>query len=121
MLCLSGFSVVRVVVKEDGDVILPCSPWPERDLENQLFDWKKDSRQEVFFYDAGAHYNNGRMGQDRQFIQRVSHFPEQLKTGNASIMIRAAEVADSGVYTCVFPHLQPNGPTCRIDLIVGEC
>ncbi|XP_040890866.1 butyrophilin subfamily 2 member A1-like isoform X6 [Toxotes jaculatrix] len=110
-------SVVKVV---DGrQAILPCSLGPEQNIQQMVFDWKKDGGKEVFFYDAGIHYNNGRSGQDEQFKGRVSHFEEQLRHGNASIMIRNTKVADSGNYTCVFPLLKPERKTFNIELIVG--
>ncbi|XP_039861085.1 inactive tyrosine-protein kinase 7-like [Simochromis diagramma] len=68
-------------------------------------------------YDGGLHYNNGRRGQDEHFRGRVSHFPQELQFGNASIIIRNTTVADSGVYTCDFPHLQPEQRLC-IKLVV---
>ncbi|XP_040890865.1 V-set domain containing T-cell activation inhibitor 1-like isoform X5 [Toxotes jaculatrix] len=109
-------SVVKVV---DGrQAILPCSLGPEQNIQQMVFDWKKDGGKEVFFYDAGIHYNNGRSGQDEQFKGRVSHFEEQLRHGNASIMIRNTKVADSGNYTCVFPLLKPERKTFNIELIV---
>ena len=89
-----------------------------------LFDWRKngqkDGQKEVFLYDDGEHYNNGRQGQDEQFKGRVSHFQDQLMNGNASIKIQNTKMADSGSYSCDFPHLQPS-QTFYIELVVGEC
>nr|XP_020515268.1 CD276 antigen-like isoform X2 [Labrus bergylta] len=99
-----------VVVKEDSDAVLPCSLSTKENIETKLFDWKKDEnkdRKEVFMYDGGDYYAHGLSGQDKQFEGRVSHFNDELKNGNASIKIRKTKVADSGVYTCEFPHLQP--------------
>ncbi|XP_041818959.1 hemicentin-1-like isoform X2 [Chelmon rostratus] len=107
---------MSVVVKEGRDVILPCSP--STNIVRELFDWKKDGQKEVFMYDAGLHYNNGRAGQDEQFKGRVSHFQGELKHGNASIIIRNTKVTDSGNYTCDFPRLQPR-QTFHIRLVVG--
>ncbi|XP_045932020.1 butyrophilin subfamily 1 member A1-like [Micropterus dolomieu] len=103
----SGSGDVRVVVKEGSDTILPCSLSNKENMENKVFDWKKDGQKEIFFYNAGTHYNNGRIGQDHQFKGRVSHFQDELKYGNTSIIIRNTKVTDSGDYTCIFPHLQP--------------
>ncbi|XP_059184824.1 uncharacterized protein LOC131968096 [Centropristis striata] len=56
----------RVIhVKEDSDVVLPCSLSTKENIEFKLFDWKKAAQKdepmkEVFFYDAGVHHNNGR-------------------------------------------------------------
>ncbi|XP_045898949.1 V-set and immunoglobulin domain-containing protein 1-like [Micropterus dolomieu] len=103
----NGSGVVRVVVKEGSDAILPCSLSNKQNAESELFDWKKDGQKEVFFYDAGLHSNNSRPGQDQQFKGRVSHFQDELKYGNASIIIRNTKVTDRGNYTCDFPRLQP--------------
>ncbi|XP_063767101.1 uncharacterized protein LOC134882975 isoform X2 [Eleginops maclovinus] len=102
---------VRVVVPEGGgDAVLPVSIG--RNAERLFFDWRKvgpggEVLQEVFLYDAGLHYNNGFPGQSEQFRGRVSHFPGELKHGNASIIIRKTKASDAGRYSCYFPHLQP--------------
>ncbi|XP_072237654.1 cell adhesion molecule 3-like isoform X1 [Leuresthes tenuis] len=114
----TGPAVIKVTVEEGSDVVLPCVLSSKENLELNLFDWKKDPQKQVFMYDAGCHYNNGRSGQDEQFKGRVSHFPEELRNGNASIMIRNTKVADSGNYTCEFPHLQPER-IFHIQLVVG--
>ncbi|XP_039653444.1 butyrophilin-like protein 10 isoform X2 [Perca fluviatilis] len=110
---------VRVVVKEDSDVVLPCSLSTKENIVSKLFDWKKvpqkDDDKEVFMYDAGIHYNNGRPGQSEEFKGRVSHFKDQLKHGNASIIIRNTKISDSGNYTCYFPRLHQ---TFNIELVV---
>ena len=108
-----------VVVEEGSDVILPCS-LSSINIESKLFDWKKDGQKEVFLYDEGHHYNKDRTGQDEHFKGRVSHFQDQLKRGNASIIIRNTKVSDSGNYTCAFPRLQPS-QIFHIKLVVGEC
>ncbi|KAF1392291.1 hypothetical protein PFLUV_G00051270 [Perca fluviatilis] len=111
---------VRVVVKEDSDVVLPCSLSTKENIVSKLFDWKKvpqkDDDKEVFMYDAGIHYNNGRPGQSEEFKGRVSHFKDQLKHGNASIIIRNTKISDSGNYTCYFPRLHQ---TFNIELVVA--
>ncbi|XP_059186325.1 CD276 antigen-like isoform X2 [Centropristis striata] len=106
--------VVRVAVQEGGDVVLPCSRGNKENVEKTVFDWKKDGL-EVFFYEAGKHYNNGREGQSEQFKGRVSHFQDELKHGNASIRVQKTKMADSGNYTCTFPKKQ----TSHITLFVG--
>uniref|UniRef100_A0A671X8Y4 Butyrophilin-like protein 1 n=1 Tax=Sparus aurata TaxID=8175 RepID=A0A671X8Y4_SPAAU len=118
-LCLLSCSGdgVRVVVEEDSDAVLPCSPSTKEDITAKLFDWKKDG-QEVFMYDSGIHYNNGHGSQDLQFKGRVSHFQDQLMNGNASIKIQNVKMADSGNYICIFPRLQPR-QTFNIELVVG--
>ncbi len=110
---------VKVIVKEDSDAILPCSLSSREDIQSKLFDWKKDGRKEVFMYDNNQ-YGEHHSGQDAQFKGRVSHFPDELKNGNASIKITKTKVADSGNYACIFPRLQPERKF-HIELVVGEC
>ncbi|KAM3621122.1 uncharacterized protein V6R79_006302 [Siganus canaliculatus] len=114
----NGPSHNRVFVEEGSDVVLRCSSG-NQDLTAALFDWRKEvpnGRQEVFLYDAGVHYNNGRVGQDPQFKGRVSHFEDELQHGNASIKIHNTKMEDSGDYTCYFPRLDQ---TFRVKLVVG--
>uniref|UniRef100_A0A3Q3S2W1 Ig-like domain-containing protein n=1 Tax=Mastacembelus armatus TaxID=205130 RepID=A0A3Q3S2W1_9TELE len=120
MFLSSGPDVIKMVVKEGDDAILSCSLSPRENIVQKLFDWKRDGQKEVFLYDAGVHYNNGRTGQDEQFRGRVSHFPDQLQFGDASIVIRNTKVTDSGNYTCDFPRPQPIRRGL-IELVVGEC
>ncbi|XP_047188432.1 butyrophilin-like protein 1 isoform X2 [Scophthalmus maximus] len=89
----------------------------KENLRGTVFDWRKDGL-EVFLYVAGSYYGNGREGQDEQYKGRVSHFEEELKDGNSSILIRNTQIADSGNYTCVIPHLLP-GRTFYSELVVG--
>ncbi|XP_035858319.1 CD276 antigen-like isoform X1 [Sander lucioperca] len=119
LLCLGLLCLTRktlcdengpTVIKVEGgtDVMLPCSLSTKENIEFKLFDWRKvlqkdEGLKEVFLYDGGSHYNNGLGGQSEQFKGRVSHFPDELRHGNASIIIRNTKVADSGVYTCDFP------------------
>ncbi|KAM8757399.1 CD276 antigen homolog [Acanthopagrus schlegelii] len=120
-LCLLSCSgdAVRVVVEEGSDAVLPCLLSTKEDISYQVFDWKKDGQKEVFKYDAGIHYNNGRQGQDEQFKGRVSHFQDQLQNGNASIKITRTKMADSGTYSCDFPRPQPR-QTSIIELVVAR-
>ena len=104
--------------------MLPCSLSTKENIEFKLFDWKKDPQKddglkEVFLYDSGIHYNNGLDGQSEEFKGRVSHFQDELKHGNASIIIRNTKISDSGNYTCDFPRLQPP-QKFNIKLVVGE-
>ncbi|XP_078105572.1 butyrophilin-like protein 2 isoform X1 [Sander vitreus] len=114
----------KVTVEQDSDVVLPCSLSTKENNEFKLFVWRKvaqkdEGLKEVFLYDSGSHYNNGLDGQSEEFKGRVSHFQDELKHGNASIIIRDTKISDSGNYTCYFPHLQPP-QTFYIDLVVGE-
>ncbi|KAA8577617.1 hypothetical protein FQN60_016042, partial [Etheostoma spectabile] len=113
---------VRVSVEQGRDVVLPCSLSTKEDITFKLFDWKKapqkdEGLKEVFLYNDGFHYNNGRGGQSEEFKGRVSHFQDELKHGNASIIIRNTKISDSGVYSCDFSRLQPR-QTFYIQLVV---
>uniref|UniRef100_A0A8P4G8Z2 Immunoglobulin V-set domain-containing protein n=1 Tax=Dicentrarchus labrax TaxID=13489 RepID=A0A8P4G8Z2_DICLA len=68
-VCLPGPPVIKLVVMEGSDAILPCSLGTSS-IKEELFDWKRD-RQEVFLYDKRDEYNNGRPGQDPQFKGRL--------------------------------------------------
>lgn len=109
-----------MVVLEGSDAILPCSLSTKEKTELKLFNWKKvdPNEQEVFRYDGGNHYNDGLSGQDGHFRGRVSHFPLELQSGNASIIIKNTLVPDSGNYTCDLPLQQKQ--TFSIELVVGE-
>ncbi|XP_036955880.1 butyrophilin-like protein 1 isoform X2 [Acanthopagrus latus] len=123
----NGPVVNKVFVKQGSDVVLPCSINTKEDISGKLFDWRKNGQKEgqkevkeVFLYDAGSHYNNGRPGQDEQFKGRVSHFQDQLENGNASVKIRNTKMADSGIYSCDFPDHEPR-QTVYNELVVGTC
>ncbi|XP_069387388.1 V-set domain-containing T-cell activation inhibitor 1-like isoform X3 [Paralichthys olivaceus] len=109
---------VKVFVTEGDDVILPCAPNPKVNIEGTVFDWKKDDK-EVFLFSDGGYYGNGLSGQDKDFKGRVSHFVEELKHGNASILIKNTKTTDSGSYSCFFPHLKPS-QIFRIELVVEQ-
>ncbi|CAK6976028.1 butyrophilin-like protein 2 isoform X3 [Scomber scombrus] len=110
-----GQTVTLLIIDEGSDAILPCSVSTKVDITSDRFDWKKDPQTEVFFYDRGDHNNNG---QDQQYKERVSHFPNELTSGNASIIIRNTKVADSGNYTCIFPDLQEGSIVSSVQLVV---
>ncbi|CAI5686577.1 unnamed protein product [Oreochromis niloticus] len=114
----SGTPVARVTVKEDADAILPCSLGTSETIESMVFDWKKDGKQ-VFTYNNGTHHNNDLEDQSVEFKGRVSHFPEELKNGNASIKITDTRLEDKGNYTCIFPNTQSGDIRFHIELAVG--
>ncbi|XP_026022254.1 butyrophilin subfamily 1 member A1-like [Astatotilapia calliptera] len=61
----------------------------------------------------------GLPGQDVEFKGRVSHYPEELKYGNASIRLKQTRLEDKGTYTCIFPEIKPSEKIFRIELVVG--
>ncbi|MEQ2288386.1 hypothetical protein AMECASPLE_022053 [Ameca splendens] len=85
-----------VKIKTDQDVTLPCSFG--RTLLDKRINWKKDGK-DIFLYENGQVKPSS---QDGQCKVRVSHFPDELKSGNASITIKQAKVSDSGTYICLF-------------------
>ncbi|XP_035858309.1 immunoglobulin superfamily member 11-like isoform X1 [Sander lucioperca] len=118
LLCLTGKTLCdengpkNIKVEGGTDVMLPCSLSTKENIESKLFDWRKvaqkdDGQKKVFLYDGGSHYNNGLDGQSEEFKGRVSHFQDELKHGNASIIIRNTKISDSGEYTCYFPCHRP--------------
>uniref|UniRef100_A0A8D0ACB0 Ig-like domain-containing protein n=1 Tax=Sander lucioperca TaxID=283035 RepID=A0A8D0ACB0_SANLU len=116
-----------ITVEEGSDVTLPCSLWPKEDLTSTRFLWRKVSQntdsftfEKVFLYDKGHLYSDERPGQSEQFKGRVSHFPDKLKQGNASITIRNTTRADSGEYICRFPFTNPPQIFYIKLVVVGE-
>ncbi|XP_030198383.1 selection and upkeep of intraepithelial T-cells protein 3 [Gadus morhua] len=100
-LCfLAGADITEVFTREGDNAILPCALDSPVDLTDEAFDWKKEP-QEVFFYIQGKDYNNGREGQDPQFVGRVGLTQGGLQAGNASVVLSSVTQADSGVYKCV--------------------
>lgn len=114
MFCVS---VTSVIVKEDDDAILPCSLSTNEKTESKVFDWKKEGTVQVFTYNNGDHHNNVLTDQNEQFRGRVSHFPEELKHGNASIKINKTMREDKGNYTCLLSGIKK----FHVELVVGEC
>lgn len=105
-----------VTVKEGEDAALSCSPYGNSNIESKPFNWTKeetDSRKLVFLHNTGS---NDRIGQDKEFQGRVSHFSDKLTQGQAYITIKNVKLTDNGKYTCNFPDR-----TTEILLHVGEC
>uniref|UniRef100_A0A3B4XDU3 Ig-like domain-containing protein n=1 Tax=Seriola lalandi dorsalis TaxID=1841481 RepID=A0A3B4XDU3_SERLL len=114
LLASTGPEIIKVT--EGSDVTLPCSI--TEDITKKRFEWKKDGQKDVYLYDNGLSSSQGLSGQHEQFKGRVSHFPGELKNGDASIMIRNTKVTDSGDYTCEF-QLLPN-QRFLTKLLVGD-
>lgn len=112
------FAVGEIIVEEGHYFTLECL-CPNIDLTDDVFYWNQDETIWVFTYKAGIHSNNRCSGQARPFWGRVSHFPEALKDGNASIQIQAAKITDSGNYTCYFPS-KHSGSSITTEVKVGE-
>lgn len=101
-----------MIVKEGDYAILPCSLSTNESIEFVRFEWTKDgTEKEVFIHD-------NEMNQSPALPDRVSHFRDGLKHGNASIKINYVQLEDGGIYTCNFPSRRK---TFRIELVVGEC
>lgn len=101
-----------MTVKEGDDAILPCSFGTNENIQDVRFDWKKDgTEKEVYIHDTGTDFSPALPG-------RVSHFPDDLQHGNASIRINKVQLKDGGNYTCDFTTRRK---TFRIKLVVGEC
>lgn len=101
-----------MIVREGDDAILPCSLGTNENIGDVRFDWTKNgTEKEVYIHDTEVDRSPALPG-------RVSHFPDDLQHGNASIRINKVQLGDGGNYTCVFPSRRK---TFRIKLVVGEC
>uniref|UniRef100_A0A3B3TTV3 Ig-like domain-containing protein n=1 Tax=Poecilia latipinna TaxID=48699 RepID=A0A3B3TTV3_9TELE len=116
---LTCFCLITVNVSQGKDAILPCSPTTKENLSFKSFKWRKDG-QNVFYYDAGNHYNDGLDGQGPQFKGRVLFFQDQLRSGDASIQIQTVTIQDSGIYSCEISGLNSGIQTFNIKLVVGK-
>ena len=115
---LAGADITEVSTREGDDAILPCALDSPVNLKNEAFDWKKE-QQEVFFYEKGMDYNNGKRGQDPQFVNRVGLTQGGLQAGNASVVLSSVTQADSGVYNFVILTRRTHSHR-YIRLTVGE-
>lgn len=98
-----------VIAKEGDDAILPCSFGTNENIEFMRFEWTKEgTEKKVYIHDTGADYSPALPG-------RVSHFPDDVQHGSASIKIYNVQPKDGGNYTCDFPS---RGKTFRIELVV---
>ncbi|XP_029907139.1 butyrophilin-like protein 10 isoform X2 [Myripristis murdjan] len=102
-----GKNVTSLEVREGHNVTLPCVLPTKEDISDNVFDWKKDNQKEMFLFSRGDHYNNRLTGQDQQFSGRVSFVEGQLRFGDASVTLSNAKMADSGLFSCHFPHVEP--------------
>nr|XP_043880214.1 butyrophilin-like protein 2 isoform X3 [Solea senegalensis] len=108
--------VSRTYVTEGENAVLHCSS--VESLENTVVDWKNQNK-EVFLYDGGWHYENGLYGQDEQYMGRASLFYNELKNGNASLILNNTRIEDTGNYTCILPRLSSGIQRSTVELIVG--
>ncbi|XP_035985079.1 V-set domain-containing T-cell activation inhibitor 1 [Fundulus heteroclitus] len=91
---VDGNGVAKITTKEDDNVIIPCSLGTT--LTDKRIEWIKDNK-EIYIVE------NGRVTiQDELFRDRVSHFPDELESGNASIKINKAKESDNGSYDCKY-------------------
>ena len=92
--------VAEVSTREGKYANLPCGLDSPVNLKDEVFDWKKE-QQEEFFYKGKDYNNQGREGQDPQFVGRVRLLPGGLQASKASMILSSVTQADSGVHKCV--------------------
>ncbi|XP_058487982.1 butyrophilin subfamily 3 member A2-like isoform X2 [Solea solea] len=110
--------VSRTYVKEGEDVVLHCSSVDNQSLKNSLISWKNINGKELFLYELGHHTEDGWCCQDEQYGGRVSLFYDELKNGNASMILRDMRIEDTGIYTCDLPGLSSGRKIFTMELIV---
>uniref|UniRef100_A0A8C5FU76 Uncharacterized protein n=1 Tax=Gadus morhua TaxID=8049 RepID=A0A8C5FU76_GADMO len=92
-----SFLLHRVSTREGKYANLPCGLDSPVNLKDEVFDWKKE-QQEEFFYKGKDYNNQGREGQDPQFVGRVRLLPGGLQASKASMILSSVTQADSGVH-----------------------
>ncbi|CAL8401180.1 unnamed protein product [Gadus morhua 'NCC'] len=98
VVCAGITEVVAEVSTREGKYAnLPCGLDSPVNLKDEVFDWKKE-QQEEFFYKGKDYNNQGREGQDPQFVGRVRLLPGGLQASKASMILSSVTQADSGVH-----------------------
>ncbi|XP_028678999.1 CD276 antigen homolog [Erpetoichthys calabaricus] len=119
LLCVAAGSDPRRVSGLFGtDVRLDCTFDPSRTLADLLqIHWDRIERS---LYKRVHSYHGGRDDlheQDADFQDRTSLFPEDVSSGNASLLISSVRMADAGTYSCFVVY--PSGPEeYRTELVV---
>ncbi|XP_058487980.1 butyrophilin subfamily 3 member A2-like isoform X4 [Solea solea] len=108
--------VSRTYVTEGEDAVLHCSYGGS--LENTVVDWENQNKKEVCLYDGGQHCEDRRDNQDEQYKGRASLFYDELKNGNASLILNNTRIEDKGTYTCTLPRLSSGIQRSTVELIV---
>ncbi|XP_058487978.1 butyrophilin subfamily 3 member A2-like isoform X2 [Solea solea] len=109
--------VSRTYVTEGEDAVLHCSYGGS--LENTVVDWENQNKKEVCLYDGGQHCEDRRDNQDEQYKGRASLFYDELKNGNASLILNNTRIEDKGTYTCTLPRLSSGIQRSTVELIVS--
>ncbi|TDH13567.1 hypothetical protein EPR50_G00034720 [Perca flavescens] len=103
LLCLFGKTFcdeegsVVIYVDEGRHVTLPCSLGTKKNIESNLFDWKKDDQMVVFTYDGGFDYNNNHWRQSEQF--KVAS-PKPYVTIQSTVTTMRSQIEDGVLLQC---------------------
>uniref|UniRef100_A0A3Q0RSR9 Ig-like domain-containing protein n=1 Tax=Amphilophus citrinellus TaxID=61819 RepID=A0A3Q0RSR9_AMPCI len=83
------------------EVILPCHLEPPFNVSTLTVEWKRNNT----FVHLYRSRKDDPTSQDNQFKGRTSLFPEEMKKGNISLLLRNVSQADEGLYICHVPKL----------------
>ncbi|KAI4890207.1 hypothetical protein NFI96_015998 [Prochilodus magdalenae] len=88
-----------LVVEAGEDLVLPCSIKPSISAEGMTVEWIRLQLDEriVHLYEEYEDRNERQM---ESYRGRTALFKEELKKGNASLHLSAAQLSDEGVYQC---------------------
>ncbi|KAJ8276697.1 hypothetical protein COCON_G00084490 [Conger conger] len=83
------------------DCVLPCTFKASSD---EVIHWNRNKLSVHAYYRAADHLDK----QDKHFKGRTSLFKDQIKHGNASLLLRNCNIQDSGKYQCYTSTKQGN-------------
>uniref|UniRef100_A0A8C6WXF5 Ig-like domain-containing protein n=1 Tax=Neogobius melanostomus TaxID=47308 RepID=A0A8C6WXF5_9GOBI len=99
-----------ITARVGDDVTLPCRCEPAVDLTPLTVEWwQVELKTHPSRYLATTVYVYTKHGGEmvnRKSPKRTEMFPDQLRTGNASLTLRHVSLSDNGKYTCVIPDLK---------------
>uniref|UniRef100_A0A8C6WXL7 Ig-like domain-containing protein n=1 Tax=Neogobius melanostomus TaxID=47308 RepID=A0A8C6WXL7_9GOBI len=101
-----------ITARAGDDVTLPCRCEPAVDLTPLTVEWwqvELKTHPSRYLENGATVYvytKHGGEMKNRKSPKRMELFPDQLRTGNASLTLRHVSLSDNGKYTCVIPDLK---------------
>ncbi|XP_049329003.1 butyrophilin-like protein 2 [Astyanax mexicanus] len=89
-----------LVAEAGEDLVLPCSLQPSISAEGMIVEWSRQHETDtlVHLYEDYKDRNGDQM---ESYRGRTALFKEELKKGNASLILSALQPSDDGAYKCL--------------------
>lgn len=107
-----------------GDCVLQCSFTPGSDLDSPYIQWIKTK--EGLTVHSFHHSQNQELDQYPDYTGRTSLFEEEIKSGNASLLLKQVTVKDQGRYLCwangqvTFVNMKVFAPVSKVDMYLTD-